>query len=203
MKNYLIVFIIFCCIFTVSCNKNNDNDAKSVKVSPVSFNVDTKIISQENTIDEYNLCYSVPKNAVIVSNVDIKKINENLAKISDSRFVTDYKKIYLDKQAGLICSVGQSSNINHDNLDSSFNDLYSYYVKTFTTAKIDKSTFLHNELLMNQLIVANESFVLFRIFVETPDLKIIEFNYLAPKVKYPEVVASIESSIGTIKINHN
>lgn len=177
-------------------------NGKNSSTESMVFRVDSTLLGTATQFPDYNLRLMPPRGWEKVDSVLFGRLSQ-LAQSSDSLlFRVQTLAIFADKQSGCLLSVLLlHSRYSPEKLLEQY--IPSMKNKLPSQASIKNVTFTKEFLHITQFLVQTEQFVTFKLFITTPELRIIQCDYVIPVQYYTiETAKTIESSIGSILTLH-
>jgi len=192
MRNVGIILIIGFIVF--GCVK------EETKHADITFDVDEALLSSKNIFPDININFHPPINW---EEIDHELLNTIQSKVSDAQDSTGIDpvpiKIFMDMERSCTCFVTtfKSSLLAKDIIENYLNDF------RLVNHKIDlnEGSFSHNGIDFHQIVFNKEDFTSIKLIANVIDQKVFTIEYVVPTQYYEEELRSIESSIGSIKIN--
>lgn len=191
--NCLLCSIFLLCIF--GCD--NKQELPSNNITKLHFNIipdllGPKITNSSNSF-EFNppaFLFEMPKDSIALSTAVFKEIINDSLKVSMLyAFQDSSQKNYL-----LVAKILFPK-------DSIFSLLDKYEDVLFNMnffVEAEKTRYLKDGLLISQFILNKAEYVFIKIFFESKNKSLIQFDYILSLKEYKDRVRSIESSLGSI-----
>lgn len=165
------------------------------------FNVDSTRIAPAVIDDQFKITYSPPINWNLVSPGIMDKLKQTVqTNTPDSQLVTITPVAFYstDSLSGIL-SVSSISFSDNSLKYSVLMDKYKNLLTSrFGEKNLKAAEYLKDELHITQYLIEKENQIIFKILFPNPDNNFIQFDYIAERKAYINMIKSIESSIGSI-----
>lgn len=198
-EDYLLrEFILMTVVFFAGCTATSDRDAAAEEMH---FNVVDSLLGQTVDIPQTGLSFRPPKGFQPIGDSMFKALKErNWAAQGDSARI-DILRFYFDSRvsAGIA-----ASEIRRLSLASDTSIFISRYrqalIETYGQGSVETADFWYDSIYVKQFLITDSVNVRFQLLCLTSHENALELNYFAPRTAYKNVVACIESSIGSLKL---
>lgn len=189
--SFAIVLLVLC-----FCDMN-----KNPKAEHVTFEIDDAKVSESIIDDNLNLKYKIPNTLQPLSENSTAKLATMLDSINLIEFDISIhpEYIFVDSVYSFILMINTISFIDTMSQSENLDSIYiSYLNNRLEKYILKKGTFLKDEILMTQYVIKDDPKMIFKLFFNTTEKKLVQFDYILLS-NYEEQIKAIESSIGSIQ----
>ncbi len=183
--------MIFCIslILCLACSKSKTES----DFMPITFNVVDSLLADDYHDLELGIRLNPPLNCLPVETELLDSLQTKI-EASDSLTIK-FKQIFMNLETGFSCILSTFES------DQSTEEIMKIYHQDFISQHdnliLDESLFSHNGLNFQQYILRRENFISIVLLTQNNQQAFV-INYMIPMAFYEDLVAAIESSIGTI-----
>lgn len=185
-------------IILFSCNGENQaqEDAKQLE-----FHVDKSLLDSSYTDPSGELSFYPPKGWKPIDESTLKEVKIRLEMLSSPEENIRFELIqfFLDSTNGNSCALSRlHAAEGESDLRALTNSFEESLQEKFPETQIKKGEFKIGKIEVVQFLVMIEEKVIFKLVFSSPAKSIFQMDYAIARAVYPEVVGSIESSIGSL-----
>jgi hypothetical protein len=189
------ILSLIAAIFMFACQPSA-NEAET-NFSAMEFEVDPAFLGDEVQDQFLGIAYSVPLGFVEMSNLG-SMLGEH---------ASDWLKLratYLDTASRSLLSVSDLSQMPDSVLTDFMKNPQDKFNQEGVWAKVQSDRFSYNGFKVFQVLSTNPDVVNFKlIFLEGGQSGPFQFDFLVTTEAYPRFIKSLESTIGSLRINNN
>jgi len=191
---FLLIIAVFSLIH-FSCGKNGEE----TKPNRLSFNIDSALIAPETVIDGYKLSFNPPA-GLARSEEFLKKLNSGveISNREQKEIFTRPVDVFVDSSFNIVVVSAVESAVK-DSVAGGLTKVTGAIKKQFSAEKMKFAEFLKDDIRISQFLIQDSVNVIFKLLLENPDKKVMQFDYIIPQSNYRNEIKAIESSIGSIK----
>jgi hypothetical protein len=189
------ILSLIAAIFMFACQPSA-NEAEN-NFSAMEFEVDPAFLGEEVQDQFLGIAYSVPLGFVEMSNLG-SMLGED---------ASDWLKLratYLDTASRSLLSVSDLSQMPDSVLTDFMKNPQDKFNQEGVWAKVQSDRFSYNGFKVFQVLSTNPDVVNFKlIFLEGGKSGPFQFDFLVTTEAYPRFIKSLESTIGSVRLNNN
>jgi hypothetical protein len=191
----LASFIALASIIHFSCGGNGEEK----KPNRLSFNIDSALIAPEADIEGYKVSFNPPA-GLARSEEFLKKLNSGveISNREQKEIFTRPVDVFVDSSFNIVVVSAVESAVK-DSAAGGLAKVTGAIKKQFSAEKMKFAEFLKDDIRISQFLIQDSVNVIFKLLLENPDKKIMQFDYIIPQRNYRNEIKAIESSIGSIK----
>lgn len=204
-RNLTAIFWQSACVVVLSglfsCGAQSDKKGNSQE--SMAFTVDSTLLGTAQLFNDHNLRLKPPRDWIQIDSGLFGTLNQ-LSQLPESLpFRIKTLALFANKQTGCLLSVlSIFSELKPEQTLEQYIALMKNKLPVQTTIK--NVTFVKESLRITQFLIQTEQYITFKLFIVTPELRIIQCDYIIPIQHYTiETAKTIESSIGSIITIHN
>lgn len=187
--------ILLLCLISFSCNSNDE----SGKLNRLNFEIDSTKLAAEVKLNNYKLSFHPPVN-LVHSDEFFNKLVSGIAKNDPNmnELVTKPIDAFVDNDFNVLVVSGIESGLK-DTAIAGLSKITALVKKQFKPENAKYAEFLKDDIKIGQFLIQDSINVIFKLLLENPDKKVLQFDYIIPQKNYKNEIKAIESSIGSIK----
>lgn len=191
----IAVIFLLSCIISFSCKNNED----AGKVNRLDFNIDSTQLAPVVKLTDYRLSFHPPVN-LVHSDEFFKKLSSGIEQNDQSLsgLITKPIDVFVDNDFNVLV-VSNIEAVAKDTVNGSLNQISGLVKKQFKPENAKFAEFLKDDIKINQFLIQDSVNVIFKLLLQNPDKKVLQFDYIIPQKNYRNEIKAIESSIGSIK----
>ncbi len=188
--------VLLLSLISFSCNSNDD---EAGKLNRLNFDIDSTKLAAEVKLNNYKLSFNPPVN-LVHSDEFFNKLVSGIAQNDPNmnELVTKPIDAFVDNDFNVLVVSGIEPGLK-DTAITGLSKITALVKKQFKSEKAKYAEFLKDDIKIGQFLIQDSINVIFKLLLENPDKKVLQFDYIIPQKNYKNEIKAIESSIGSIK----
>jgi hypothetical protein len=196
---YKLIFLVIIIFVLQSCTTKD----KEEKIEPLSFKVDSSLVSEKVTDDELGISFLAPKDWNKISDSLIKSTLKIAVQNPDPAVKTEETPVlkygYIKNDDNSILLISKIPKNDREMLNKKIGMYADYYSKKDTSTLIKTTKFISNGFIVHQIMIVDSKNVLFKMIFTNEELPFpAQFDFIIPQSVYEKYIKTIESVSGSI-----